>query len=386
LHYVKLANAPLVWRGLAEADLTARGACGNTVRNITASPTAGIDPDEPFDVTPYVQATFEYFLRNAICQDMGRKVKMAFSSSEKDSGFTYFHDFGFIATQREIDGKLVNGFRIVVGGGLGAQSLVAQTLKEFVPATDIIPIVDAAIRVFDRMGERQKRHKARMKFLVKDLGVDLFLQKIEEELKAVPPFKITVPEETMPQLPKVALPEVEVDEAAFNLWKTSNVFEQKQKGYYGAFLSIHLGDVAPDTARGLARLDRLGNVQPVHGELAANGVVAQADAAITALNLHDLYNGQNGEATAVAFAKGVYDALKPGGVFGVIDHVGIAGQDNAGFHRLQVAQARDVLTKAGFTIEAESNILANPADDHTKGVRDMARHTDQFLIRARKLQ
>lgn len=132
------------------------------------------------------------------------------------------------------------------------------------------------------------------------------------------------------------------------------------------------------------RHDRLGNVQAVHGELAANGVVSQADVAITALNLHDLYNGQNGEATAVAFAQGVYAALKPGGVFGVIDHVGIAGQDNASFHRLQLAQAKDVLTKAGFTIEAESSLLANPADDHTKGVRDMARHTDQFLIRARK--
>lgn len=132
------------------------------------------------------------------------------------------------------------------------------------------------------------------------------------------------------------------------------------------------------------RHDRLGNVQPVHGELAAHGVVAQADAAITALNLHDLYNGENGEAAAVAFAKGVYDALKPGGVFGVIDHVGIAGQDNASFHRMELARAREVLTKAGFRLEAESNILANPADDHTKGVREMARHTDQFLIRARK--
>jgi predicted methyltransferase len=132
------------------------------------------------------------------------------------------------------------------------------------------------------------------------------------------------------------------------------------------------------------RHDRLGNVQAVHGELAAAGIVAQADAAITALNLHDLYNGQNGEATAVAFAKGIYDALKPGGVFGVIDHVGIAGQNNAQFHRIEVAQARDVLTKAGFTIEAESDILRNPGDDHTKPVRDMARRSDQFLIRARK--
>jgi predicted methyltransferase len=134
------------------------------------------------------------------------------------------------------------------------------------------------------------------------------------------------------------------------------------------------------------RNDRLGNVQPVHGELPALNITAQADAAITALNLHDIYNGPGGEAAAVALAKGVYDALKPGGVFGVIDHVGVAGQDNAAFHRIQLQQAKDVLTKAGFTIEAESKILANPADDHTKPVRDasVARKTDQFLLRARK--
>jgi predicted methyltransferase len=134
-----------------------------------------------------------------------------------------------------------------------------------------------------------------------------------------------------------------------------------------------------------ARNARLKNVTPVHGEL-ADAKVSGADAAITALNLHDLYNGQNGEATALAFAKGVFDALKPGGVFGVIDHVGIAGQDNAKFHRMQLQQAKDVLTKAGFKIEAESDLLKNPADDHTKGVRDqtVSGHTDQFLIRARK--
>jgi predicted methyltransferase len=133
-----------------------------------------------------------------------------------------------------------------------------------------------------------------------------------------------------------------------------------------------------------ARHDRLGNVEAVHGELAANGIVARADSAVTALNMHDLYNGQGGEAAAVAFAKGVYDALKPGGVFGVIDHVGIEGQNNAQLHRMQVAQAREVLTEAGFRVEAESDILHNAADDHTKGVRDLAGRTDQFLIRARK--
>jgi predicted methyltransferase len=134
-----------------------------------------------------------------------------------------------------------------------------------------------------------------------------------------------------------------------------------------------------------ARNDRLRNVTPIHGEIPDAKLNGTVDAAVTALNMHDIYNSQ-GEAAAVALAKGVYDALKPGGVFGVIDHVGIAGQDNSQFHRMQLQQAKDVLTKAGFTIEAESDILKNPADDHTKGVRDpsVQRHTDQFLIRARK--
>jgi predicted methyltransferase len=137
--------------------------------------------------------------------------------------------------------------------------------------------------------------------------------------------------------------------------------------------------------REAALVKRLGNVTPVHGNPPAD-LNGKLDAAITALNLHDIYNGKDGETAAAAFVKSAYDALKPGGVFGVIDHVGIAGQDNAKFHRIQIQQARDVLTKAGFKIEAESDILKNPADDHTKGVRDpsVSRHTDQFLIRARK--
>jgi len=133
------------------------------------------------------------------------------------------------------------------------------------------------------------------------------------------------------------------------------------------------------------RNDRLKNVTPIHGEIGDAKINGTVDAALTALNMHDIY-GQGGEAAAVALAKSVYDALKPGGVFGVIDHVGVAGQDNKAFHRIELQQAKDVLTKAGFKIEAESDILKNPADDHTKRVFDpaVARHTDQFLIRARK--
>jgi predicted methyltransferase len=133
------------------------------------------------------------------------------------------------------------------------------------------------------------------------------------------------------------------------------------------------------------RNERLGNIEPIHGEVADAGIAGQVDVAITNNNLHDMYNS-GGEAAAMAMIQGVYDALKPGGVFGVMDHVGIAGEPNADLHRMEVAAARDLLVKAGFTIEAESDLLANPADDHTRGPGDdsLGGNSDRFLIKARK--
>jgi predicted methyltransferase len=134
-----------------------------------------------------------------------------------------------------------------------------------------------------------------------------------------------------------------------------------------------------------AQDDRLKNVTPIHGDLPDPNLKGKADVALTAQNLHDIYNSQ-GEVAAVALFKGVYEDLKPGGTFIVIDHVGIAGQDNKMFHRIELSQAKAVLTKAGFKIDAESDLLKNPKDDHTKGVRDpsVQGHTDQFMIRAKK--
>lgn len=260
MHFVKLEDSPAIWAALAAAGLTAREACGNTVRNITASAKAGIDPDEPFDVSPYVQASFEYFLRNPICQEMGRKIKPAFSSSEKDSAFTYFHDFGFIPKIQHVDGVPTRGFKVLLGGGLGAVSMVAHPVFDFLPADEIIPFMEAAIRVFDRFGEREKRMKARMKFLIKKLGLEQFLELIEQEKKALPYQKFPIKTAaTAPDLPDFTLlpDNVPLSQAKnFALWLQTNVFEQKQKGYFGVFIKVRLGNIDTQTARKLAKIIR----------------------------------------------------------------------------------------------------------------------------------
>lgn len=257
LHYVKLANSPKVWTELAQMNLTAREACGNTVRNFTASPTAGIDPKEPFDVSPYAEASFQYFLRNPICQEMGRKIKIAFSSSEEDSAFTYFHDYGFIPKVQVVDGQEQRGFKVLVGGGLGAQAITGIVAYEFLAEDQIIPFMEAGIRVFDRYGEREKRMKARMKFLIQKLGFEAWMELVKQEWKALKNKSVAIDRNLVPEaapigqgiIPAEVAP---VDEHWYQEWKRTNTFEQKQKGYYGVFVRVVLGDLPSDKARALA--------------------------------------------------------------------------------------------------------------------------------------
>ena len=137
-------------------------------------------------------------------------------------------------------------------------------------------------------------------------------------------------------------------------------------------------------AMAAARAERLGNVEVIYTEGAAIEIPVEADAAFTALNLHDMAN--RGDEAGLAFLGGIYDALKPGGVFGMVDHVGIAGQDNAQLHRMETSKARELIAQAGFVVEAESDILMNADDDHTLGIRDPSIRfaTDRMLFRARK--
>lgn len=254
IHYVSLDRTPELWANLEKDDITLREACGNTVRNITASETAGIDPEEPFDVSPYAHALFQFFLRNPVCQEMGRKFKMSFSSSDKDTALSYLHDLGFIP-------KIVNGergFKVMLGGGLGSQPSHAELLSEFVPVNQIIPITEGVLRIFDRYGERAKRLKARMKFLIKEIGKDEFLRLVEEEKKALSNQTVEIDtaafEGPIPA-PLVVAPKVTIEDVvAFEAWKKSNVIAQKQVGYVAIGIKVALGDFYTDKAKALAHL------------------------------------------------------------------------------------------------------------------------------------
>ncbi len=253
IHYVDLDRTPELWAELEKDDVTLREACGNTVRNVTASETAGIDVDEPFDVSPYAQALFEYFLRNPISQEMGRKFKVSFSASDADTGLSYMHDLGFIAKIE--NGK--KGFKVLLGGGLGSQPRHADELYEFLPSDKIIPLMDGVIRVFDRYGERKSRAKARMKFLLKDIGLDGFKKLLEEEQKAVPRQTISIDTDAYPKITiaDVVVPDVEIaDKKEFEQWKSTNLVPQKQEAYVAIGIKVLLGDFYTDKARLLAEL------------------------------------------------------------------------------------------------------------------------------------
>src|SRR5690606_2638184 len=195
----------------------------------------------------------EYLVRNPICQELGRKFKISFSSSEKDTAFAYIHDLGFVPRVRVVDGVEERGFKVMIGGGLGAQPMMAYVAHEFLHEDEIIPFAERTIRVFGRIGERNNRNKARFKFVIQKLGVEEVLRLIEEERPAikVKTYKINrnkIPSLTPPDYQGVQSIEVR-DPLAFEIWKKTNVFEQKQTGYYSVYVKVPTGDISTAKAR-----------------------------------------------------------------------------------------------------------------------------------------
>ncbi|MES2795227.1 MAG: nitrite reductase [Bacteroidota bacterium] len=252
IHFVSLDRTPQLWAELEQDEITLREACGNTVRNVTASPTAGIEPNELFDVSPYADAVFNYFLRNPICQEMGRKFKIAFSNTDADTALSYMHDLGFIPKIQ--DGK--RGFKVMVGGGLGAQPLLAFVGYEFLEEDQLIPFSEAVIRVFDRHGERNSRHKARLKYLIQKIGAEEFMNLVNTERTAIKSKNFTIDTQTesfenlVGYMP-TKLSEKESEDDNYAKWLETNTFEQKQKGFYGVYVRVLNGNIHSAVSRSL---------------------------------------------------------------------------------------------------------------------------------------
>ncbi|MCH2107953.1 MAG: nitrite/sulfite reductase, partial [Polyangiaceae bacterium] len=258
LHFIHIDDTPDLMRRLAAVDITTREACGNAVRNITACQYSGVCQDETFDVTPYAQAIMEFLLGHDDTMDFGRKFKIAFSGCEdKPCGLTTFHDMGALA--RVKDGR--RGFKVVVGGGLGAVPYKAWTYSEFVPEEELFPLSQAICRVFGQLGEKQNRSRARIKFLIKKLGIEEFTRLVEAERKNLrhdPRWTEFLADlnklDDKPGKPGSELPK-ELP-AGYAAWAEYNVRSQKQLGYGVVLVKLPLGDFTPLQGRILADISR----------------------------------------------------------------------------------------------------------------------------------
>jgi sulfite reductase (ferredoxin) len=263
LHFISIDDTPDMHRRLAAVGITTREACGNSVRNVTACPLAGVCRDEVFDVTGYANETAHYFLGHRDVQDFGRKFKTAFSGcAQHPCGLTSMHDLGLIAKTRTVDGVEQRGFEMHVGGGLGAVPHQAKLFDEFIPAKELLPVSQAIARVFARLGEKKNRNRARLKFLVAQLGIEEFRRLVWAErqtLEADPNWTEWI--DTIPAYEETALPEPASGEALdlgedFEKWKSTNVYRQRQAGFATVTVALPLGDLTSQQMRGLAGITR----------------------------------------------------------------------------------------------------------------------------------
>jgi sulfite reductase (ferredoxin) len=263
LHYIHIEDTPDLMRRLAAVGITSREACGNTVRNVTACPLAGICRSEAFDVTPYADEVAKFLLGHDDTQDFGRKFKTAFSGCEHHAcGLVRMHDLGFLAQVKEVDGELKRGFKVFVGGGLGTIPYQAQILREFATEDEIMPLSQATARVFARLGEKKNRNRARIKFLVESVGIEEFRRLVDEELKTLPKderwtsYLENVPNHSeTPVKPAFSLNGDPVS-AEFNAWYETNVYPQRQEGYSTITVNLPLGDLTSDQMYGLVDIAR----------------------------------------------------------------------------------------------------------------------------------
>jgi len=254
LHFVKEADAEASLRLLADVGLTTREACGNSVRNITGCPYAGVSPHEPFDVTPYADATVRHLLRGAYSAALPRKFKIAFGGCcGFDDVQAQINDLGFLAA---VDADGNPGFKVYMGGGLATLRRAALLVHEFLPVTQVLEVSEAIVRTFHRIGNRKDKHKARLKWAIQKLGPQGFLEEYRKDLEAVraeggrplgvapapKPRAVPAPGNVGEPLP------------AFEAFKASNVRAQKQAGFSSVIVRLPGGDISPAQFRALGAM------------------------------------------------------------------------------------------------------------------------------------
>jgi sulfite reductase (NADPH) hemoprotein beta-component len=287
LHFLKLHDAEPAMRRLADAGLTTREACGNSVRNITACPYAGVAEDEPFDVTPYSEALTRYLLRHPLSSSLPRKFKIAFEGCTHDHVASAINDIGWLARVQTVDGVPRRGFMVTVAGGTATMVRAGHVLFEFLPAGEMFNVAEAIIRVFHRLGDYKHKQRNRLKFLVKSLGWEGFRTEFERELAAFresggaalpfdpeqapvegPPLSAGrqapgIPEilsragatpVTGPGIVPQVQPGVNASREQFEEWAGTNLRPQKQAGWAVVTVATVLGDLTSSQMRLIGEL------------------------------------------------------------------------------------------------------------------------------------
>jgi len=306
LHFIHIEDAPALMRRLAAVGITTREACGNTVRNVTGCPIAGVCKTETFDVTPYAHALTYFLLGHPDCQGFGRKFKISFSGCRDEAcALAHMHDLGAIGVVR--DGK--RGFEVLVGGGLGTVPQQAKLLSDFIPEEELLPTAQAICRVFARLGEKKNRNTARLKFVIQKLGIEEFRRVVGEERAILTPdplwtaFLKDVPNyEEKPARPPALLQIEGARDIGFERWRKSNVYAQRQEGFATVTVSLPLGDITADQLRKLADLARTYVRDTVRTTVEQNMVlrwVSEADLPKLYAELAEVGLGEAGAGTIV---------------------------------------------------------------------------------------
>jgi len=351
VHFVELTRVPELMRHLATVGLTSREACGDTVRNVMACHLAGACPHEHLDVTAWADATFRHFVRNPLGQRLPRKFKVNFSGCSTDCGQAMFNDVGVIATTRTLDnGDTEAGFRIYIAGGLGATPHPALALEDFTTREDLLPTIEAALRVFEQTGNRDNKLRARMKWVVDQLGIDEVRRrviKIRHTLPASSSWPGGIPAEVTIAGDKPAGRSATVEATAvgqgvnvtltprdpYSRWVATSVIRGTANGTVSAVAYAALGDLTASQFRSLASIQR---------ELAADVRLSNRQNVV--------FRGLTEEQLPVLYARlEAIDMARPGAEL-ARDVVACPGADTC---NIAVTQSRGLAKAIGDRLEEE---------------------------------